>query len=71
MADSTHLSTESDDRRTSWLNSQGFEVLRFWNNDVIDNIEGVLEAIIEALDRHAHMQLTPHPGPLPQGERED
>jgi very-short-patch-repair endonuclease len=27
------------------LNAQGFEVLRFWNCDVFDNLDGVLEAI--------------------------
>ena len=31
-----------DEVRTAWLNSQGFRVIRFWNNEVIDNIEGVL-----------------------------
>ena len=31
-----------DKVRTAWLNSQGFQVIRFWNNEVIDNLEGVL-----------------------------
>jgi very-short-patch-repair endonuclease len=35
----------ADERRTAWLESQGFRVMRFWNNDVIENIEGVLETI--------------------------
>ena len=34
-----------DERRTAWLNSQGFEVMRFWNNDVLTNIEGVVTMI--------------------------
>ena len=34
-----------DDQRTKWLEERGFKVLRFWNNDVIKNIEGVLETI--------------------------
>jgi len=36
---------ENDEVRTQWLNSQGFRVLRFWNNDILLNVEGVLEVI--------------------------
>ena len=53
-----------DRKRDKWLMEQGFEVLRFWDNDVLRNIEGVLEVIRNKL------LLTPHPNPLPQGERE-
>jgi len=35
----------SDRRRDAWLQEQGFTVLRFWNNDVLRNVEGVMEAI--------------------------
>ena len=38
-----------DDRRTRILRQQGFRVLRFWNGDVVQNVEGVLEVIFEAL----------------------
>ena len=34
-----------DDERTRWLEGQGFKVMRFWNNDVMKNIEGVLRVI--------------------------
>lgn len=61
---------EADLKRTGRLNSQGYTVLRFWNNDVIDNLEGVLERIAEALCRQAGSVGSPHPNPLPQGERE-
>ncbi len=41
-----HAEQSEDDRvRDSWLNSQGFKVLRFWNNEVFANIEGVFEII--------------------------
>ena len=41
-----HASREPYDlRRTAWLNARGFRVLRFWNNDVLTNPEGVVEAI--------------------------
>ena len=44
-ADGGQHSTEVDANRDAWLNSQGFKILRFWNHDVLLNIEGVLEVI--------------------------
>ena len=45
-----HASTiVADQHRTAWLESQGFRVMRFWNNDVVENIEGVYETIASAL----------------------
>jgi adenine-specific DNA-methyltransferase len=59
-------SEEGDANRTSWLEEQGYEVRRFWNNEVMENLDGVLEAIAADLRR-----LTPHPNPLPRaGEGE-
>lgn len=40
----------ADQKRTEWLESQGFRVLRFWNNQVVDDIETVIEAIANALN---------------------
>ncbi len=54
---------DRDAARTAWLESQGFRVLRFWNNEVLRNIEGVAEQIAGAL------RASPHPGPPPQGGR--
>ena len=45
-----HMDNESDQLRDQWLGSQGFKVLRFWNNEVFSNLEGVLENIIEYLN---------------------
>lgn len=39
----------SDAERTAWLEQQGFRVLRFWDNDVLKNIEAVSETITAAL----------------------
>jgi very-short-patch-repair endonuclease len=39
-----------DERRTAWLTARGYNVLRFWNNDVLRNTEGVLELIAAELD---------------------
>jgi len=38
-----------DSERTAWLADQGFGVLRFWNNEVLDTPEAVKAAILEAL----------------------
>jgi very-short-patch-repair endonuclease len=38
-----------DEQRTTWLEAQGFHGLRFWNNEVLQNIKGVKEAIWQAL----------------------
>jgi len=40
---------EDDARRTRWLEAKDYQVLRFWNNDIILNSEGVLEKIKEVL----------------------
>ena len=38
-----------DERRTAFLAQQGWRVLRFWNNDVLNNLEGVLAKVADAL----------------------
>jgi very-short-patch-repair endonuclease len=40
---------QDTDTRTRWLEGRGYRVLRFWNNDVLANPEGVLLVILEAL----------------------
>jgi len=40
---------ELDAWRTAWLEANRFRVLRFWNNDVLQNIDGVVETIRAAL----------------------
>jgi len=41
----------SDIERTAWLEAQGFRVMRFWNHDVLRDIEAVKEVIRGALTR--------------------
>ena len=43
-----HAESGGDLRRTRWLESQGFRILRFWNNEVLSNAGGVLDAIMVA-----------------------
>jgi very-short-patch-repair endonuclease len=44
-----HQENVSDARRPAWLESQGWRVVRFWNNDILANTDGVLSAILQAL----------------------
>lgn len=44
-----HAESRSDEARTAFLEGAGFSVLRFWNNEVLSNTEGVLERIKESL----------------------
>jgi len=53
---------EYDARRTQRLKVMGYRVLRFWNNGVMVNIEGVLEVVMSTL-----ASPTPHLNPLPRG----
>ncbi|MBS0307606.1 MAG: endonuclease domain-containing protein [Proteobacteria bacterium] len=46
---------EYDETRTRWLELQGFRVIRFWNNEVLSNMEAVLMRIVDA----AGIPLTP------------
>ena len=48
-----------DQSRDAWLRSRGYTVLRFWNNDVLQQLENVLEQI----------RLTLSPGPSPASGR--
>jgi very-short-patch-repair endonuclease len=42
---------QADQIRTHWLERRGYRVLRFWNNEVLENIEGVLETLSPALSQ--------------------
>ena len=48
-----------DSLRTAWLEQQGFGVLRFWNNEVFNEIEGVVEKIKIALYGYHHQDHPP------------
>ncbi|QNA84244.1 DUF559 domain-containing protein [Sphingomonas sp. So64.6b] len=53
---------ETDRTRTRYIESHGFRVIRFWNNDVMESIEGVVAKIEQA--------LADRPSPNPSRERE-
>jgi very-short-patch-repair endonuclease len=48
---SQHLEQEEyDAERTKYLETQGYKVIRFWNNEVLNNLDGVILAIIQAME---------------------
>jgi very-short-patch-repair endonuclease len=51
-----------DERRTAYVESLGWKVLRFWNNDVLNNLEGVLAKAIEVLTTAPPSQPSPFQG---------
>jgi very-short-patch-repair endonuclease len=55
-------SSSRDDARDAWLSSQNFRILRFWNNDVLSNLEGVLERILEAVRQSPPSLTLPRKG---------
>lgn len=49
---SQHLEQEEyDTERTKYLEAEGYKVIRFWNHDVINNIEGVILAVTDILEK--------------------
>jgi very-short-patch-repair endonuclease len=61
-----HIESPHDAQRDDWLKGQGFRVLRFWNNDILQNTEQVLAVIFKAVE-----DAPSPPAPLPQGARGD
>ena len=59
---------DSDQCRDAVLSRQGFAVLRFTNEDVMRNIDGVSQAILITLERASDRWGSPHPNPSPEGE---
>jgi len=46
-----HADSETDRKRTAFLEAEGWRVLRFWNNDVLANTSGVVETILKELQK--------------------
>ena len=60
----THADTERELRRDASLRKLGFKVLHVRNQDVMRNMDGVLTAILRAVESSD----SPHPNPSPEGE---
>jgi very-short-patch-repair endonuclease len=62
LDDGQHAAADNftrDESRTAYLQARGYRVLRFWNNEVLGNIEGVLETIAAAIE--CGERSAPHP----------
>jgi very-short-patch-repair endonuclease len=60
-----HSENVNEDKiRDTWLGEQGYKILRFWNNEVLTNMEGVLEVIRDNCKSHPPL----HPLPSREGE---
>ena len=70
-----HATDARDVIRDRWLSAHRYRILRFWNNDVLSNIDGVLETIaaslqIDAPPHPTRLRSAPAGRPLPaSGER--
>jgi very-short-patch-repair endonuclease len=51
-----HAESLADAHRTAFLENKGYRVLRFWNNEIMSNLDGVAQVVATALS-------TPHPAP--------
>jgi len=64
--DGSQHGKEADRARTAWLEGQGYRVIRFWNVDVLQNLDGVLEGIRLQPAALPEVHDSPSPNPLPQ-----
>ncbi|HVH78654.1 MAG TPA: endonuclease domain-containing protein [Stellaceae bacterium] len=54
-----HSDSKTDPGRTAWLESRGWRILRFWNNEILRNPEGVIDVILRELRSD-----NPHPATI-------
>ncbi|HVW93121.1 MAG TPA: endonuclease domain-containing protein [Devosia sp.] len=67
-----HSESASDEQRTVRLNSRGYSVLRFWNNEILQNPEGCRLALVGVLDGNPSPDLRYAPATLsPEGRGDD
>jgi len=60
-----HSDNAADRERDAFLTGLGYRIIRIWNNQIFENIEGVLQML------HSELEKAPHPAPLPaSGARE-
>jgi len=55
-------SSPPERERSGFLQSEGYRILRFWNNEVLANLDGVHETIADALGRTTPTHTLPHRG---------
>jgi very-short-patch-repair endonuclease len=58
----------ADQRRTAFIESKGYRVLRFWNNDILSNLDGVAQVVAAALSIPHPAQASPESPSPSRGE---
>ena len=58
-----HDDSATDRRRTAWLARAGWRVVRFWNNEILANPNGVAQVIVQALATDPHPPVAARRGP--------
>jgi very-short-patch-repair endonuclease len=61
-----HSENRSDEKRTKYLENKEYKVLRYWNNDILENTEGVMKEILGVLN-----SLTPTLSLKGEGEADE
>ena len=62
------LQKERDGRRDEFLAQEGWKVMRIWNSNIDENLEGVMESVWQIMNSPS--SFSPSPQPSPQRERE-
>src|ERR1700730_12194367 len=57
-------SSPREAERNGFLENEGYRILRFWNNEILENLDGVHETIADELGRISPTQTLPHQGPI-------
>jgi very-short-patch-repair endonuclease len=57
-----NVQKDHDDRRTAWLEENGYRVIRFWNGEVRKELESVLDTIYAAVEERRSLAAD-HPTP--------
>jgi len=65
---SQHAESQHDQKRDMYLAAQGYRVMRFWDHEINQNLDGILETILVTLRQ---TELAPHPTLSPQAGRGD
>ena len=62
---------QRDRTRDEYLNNRGIRVIRFWNFQIRENLDGILQRVRMEIDKRRAELNNPHPNPLPGGEGAD
>lgn len=64
----THSDRLADERRADAMARFGYRTVRFTNDDIIGNMDGVLTSLLAACKAAPDRRHSPHPNPSPEGE---